>query len=77
MTDMKLEKILNGLVGHKITISFISEEGNIRNASGILKEINEEFIHIDVYNLHGKIDKYYLNRRVNILISIVDEGIKK
>jgi len=77
MTDMKLEKILNGLVGHKITISFISEEGNIRNASGILKEINEEVIHIDVYNLYGEIEGYYLNRRVNILISIVDEGIKK
>lgn len=68
--------VLKTLIGHKVFISFITQESK-RTANGILKEVSDGIVHLDIYNLCGELEKYYLNRHACTLLSVIDEGTPK
>ena len=72
---LDIDSVLNKLMNHKVTISFTPhEEAELRQTSGTLKEISRDIIHLETYDVYGKLDHYYLNRHACTLHSIVDEG---
>jgi len=76
--DDKLNKILESLVGHKICITHLDNQGGmLRETSGVLVEIDKELIVIEIYDNYGHKNIYHLNRKACQLYSITDEGKKK
>ena len=73
MKDLK--SLLNDLVGHQVSLSFtLHEEGDLRDSEGILKEFDDDFIHLEMFDTWGYRYDYYLNRHACTLHSIVDYG---
>ena len=75
LNKSKIDKILEKLINHEITITHIVNNGGDRlTTSGVLMKIDGEIISIIIYNVCGGRDIYYLNRKASQLYSIVDEG---
>jgi hypothetical protein len=74
MNDLK--SLLKSLIGHKLTLTFtVHEEGELRDVQGILKDFDDEFIHLKIFDFYGEVTDYYLNRHACTLHSIVDYGL--
>lgn len=72
---MTIEKILEKLIDHRVTLRYTPhEETELRETSGILKEINTNVISLTTFDVYGNRETWYLNRHACTLHSIVDEG---
>jgi len=75
---MNLEDILKKVVGHKVTLTFVHrEEPTLRETTGILKDFDQNMIHMIVYNNFGEKENYYMNRHACTLLSVIEEGKAK
>ena len=75
--NMTIVKILEKLIGHKVTLRYTPhEETELRETSGILKEIDTNIISLETYDVYGNLETWYLNRHACTLHSVVDEGVK-
>lgn len=73
MKDLK--SLLSDLINHQVSLSFtLHEEGDLRDSQGILKEFDDDFIHLEMFDDWGYRYDYYLNRHACTLHSIVDYG---
>ena len=74
----ELEGILKQLLGHKVTLHYTPhEENEMRETSGILRQVTKNMIHLTIYNSYGEKVEFYLNRHACTLHSIADEGKPK
>ena len=77
-TTLDIEKLLESLINHKVTISYAQhEEADLRETSGVLKSFNKNIIHLELFDSFGKETEYYLNRCACTLHSITDDGEKE
>lgn len=75
---MDINSILKKCVGNKVGITFYaSEEGKLREIEGILLNVTEQVITLEMYDHFGQKDLYYLNRHSCVLHAVVDEGKRK
>ena len=76
LTKSKINKILEKLVGHRITISHVvNNSGERLKTYGVLREMDDEIITITCFTLYGRKEVYHLNRKACQLYSILDEGL--
>lgn len=77
MTNKNIDTILESLIEHKVVIKFTQhEEPTLRETYGLLKYVNKDIIHMEIYDVIGNLENYYLNRHACALLSVTDEGVK-
>jgi len=73
--DLDLNSILKKAKDHKMTITYIPmDEGTLRETSGILRNVTDDTIHLQIGNDFGEKVDFYLNRRACVLLSLMIEG---
>jgi len=71
----ELENVLKKLIGHKLTLSFITNvDGTLRETTGVLRKLSPEIMELKIYTTTGESELYYLNRHVCTLHSVIDLG---
>lgn len=78
LSKSRVDKIIEKLIGHEVTISHIvNSSGERLKTSGVVREIDDEIITVECYDIVGHKDLYHLNRKACQLYSILDEGLHK
>ena len=72
----KVDKILEKLIMHEVTISHVvNSSGERLLTHGVLIKLDDEIITLNCFDDYGRKELYHLNRKACQLYSIVDGGL--